>query len=160
MAQYQSILALSLACALALPVQAQQQPGQRCQKINTTDTGTFDQTTFTAQGTTRSGPLKGSFAFTGDPTSIADVLSDIVQLQTSSSYAGTTVFTTSSGTLTANDVGVYEPGMGGRGVQLSRVASGTGTFSDATGYLVFSSSSTDGVHFTSTVTGQICRPTS
>lgn len=178
MFQLKQIGVAILLCAAVGVAQAQSQPNMKCQRINTTETGTFDTNTLTAEGTTRSGPLKGSFTFTGVLDSVTPIVDGVTDLggllpglnlpdvgvlqnatppAASASYRGSSTFTTSRGTLSTLDIGAYEVGPG-RGVQLSRVLSGTGNMQNATGYLYFTSSSTDGTHFTSQVTGQICQP--
>jgi hypothetical protein len=113
---------------LAFPNQAE--AGEKCHKINTTQTATLVPP-FNTEGEVESGILKGSTNFTGDEDSITPI-SGLTSPPFSAdgvvSYTGDLLFTTGKGTLTTRGVGVFELGPFGRGNQFDRVIDGTEEF--------------------------------
>ena len=137
------------------PVEAKGQ----CHKINTTLTSVADLAAFTTEGVIKSGFLKGTTQFTGDPVSlslITSVPSPPVEPLTFS-YTGALTITTDKGTLTTRSVGVFEGVPFGLGSQFDRVVGGTGIFEGAKGNLFYNFEADDmGQAFVSAVSGEIC----
>jgi len=109
----------------------------QCHKINTMQAVVADFATFTTDGEIRSGLLKGSTKFTGDPLSLSPITgtnSPPVAPPTFS-YTGNLEITTHDGTLTTRSVGVFEAIPLGVGTQFDRVIGGTGLFDGAKGFL-------------------------
>jgi len=130
----------------------------QCHNINTTQTAVADFAHFTTAGEIKSGFLKGTTKFTGDPASLTQITSTpSPPLKPTFSYTGDLLITTPSGTLTTRSVGVFESGPFGRGTQFDRVIAGTGLYSGAEGFLYFNfEGDATGAAFTSTVMGEIC----
>jgi hypothetical protein len=74
------------------------------------------------------------------------------------SYTGDTVISAVGGTLTLRGSGVFERRPFGVGTLFSRVLSGTGAFTNASGSLYLNFSSDDKGNLTGSVTGNICLP--
>ena len=131
----------------------------QCHKINTTQTVVADFTNFTTAGEIKSGFLQGTTAFTGDPTSLAQITaasSPPIEPLTFS-YTGDLQIITSKGVLKTRAVGVFEGIPFGRGTQFDRVTGGTGLYNGATGFLYFSFQADEtGAAFTSSVSGEVC----
>jgi hypothetical protein len=131
----------------------------QCHKINTTITSLADFSTFTTQGEIKSGFLKGTTEFIGDPLSLTliTITPSPPVVPFTSSYTGDLTITTRKGTLTTRGVGIFEPGPFGLGTQFDRVISGTGLFDGADGYLFFNFETDDtGAVFTGSVSGEVC----
>ncbi len=149
---------LCLLFSFALPRQA---VAGQCHKINTELTSVALDA-FNTVGSIRSGLLKGTTKFTGDPASFQPIVSiEAPPDNPSFSYTGDLEIKTKHGSLTTRSVGVLEFIPLGLGTQLDRVitGSGTGRFEGATGFLFFNfqaSPNQDG--FVATVTGVICTP--
>jgi hypothetical protein len=131
----------------------------QCHKINTTQAVMADFATFTTDGEIKSGFLKGTTKFTGDPSSLSTITgtnSPPVEPLTFS-YTGDLEITTHDGTLATRSVGVFEGIPFGVGTQFDRVTGGTGLFNGANGFLffIFEADSTGGV-FVSSVSGEVC----
>jgi hypothetical protein len=128
-----------------------------CETSKATMTTIADFATFTTVGQIR-GNLKGTTQFTGDPASLAEIVSQSSPpLNTIFSYTGDLVITTKDGTLTTRSVGVFESVPSGIGTQFDRVMDGTGAFRGATGFLFFNfQANADLTHFTSTIGGELC----
>jgi hypothetical protein len=143
--------------ALAWPGLAEAK-GQ-CHKINTTMTAVADFSNFTTAGEIKSGFLKGTTKFTGDPAALTQITSAIkppVRPDTFS-YTGDLEITTNHGTLTTRSVGVFESGSLGLGTQFDRVIAGTGVFNGADGFLYFNFVADEaGGTFSSSVSGEVC----
>jgi hypothetical protein len=73
------------------------------------------------------------------------------------SFTDQLTITTKLGTLTDSDVTIFNTAQGLFST-ISPISHGTGIFKQATGTLFISGSSTDGVHFTDKIVGQICFP--
>jgi hypothetical protein len=131
----------------------------RCHKIHATQTAVADFTEFTTAGEIKSGLLKGTTKFTGDPASLTQITSSVFPLveTLTSSYTGELEITTRKGTLTTRSVGVFEGVPFGVGVQFDRVIGGTGVFEGADGVLFFRfEADHTGGAFTSSVSGEVC----
>jgi hypothetical protein len=128
-----------------------------CKTIKATMTTVADLAAFTTVGQIR-GNLKGTTQFTGDPASLAQMVSQSSPpLNTTFSYTGDLVITTKDGTLTTRSVGVFESVPLGIGTQFDRVMDGTGAFRGATGFLFFHfQANADLTQFTSTIAGELC----
>jgi hypothetical protein len=130
-----------------------------CHTIQTTQTAVADFEAFTTAGEIKSGLLKGTTTFTGDPASLTQITSAVfppVEPLTSS-YTGELEITTRKGTLTTRSVGVFEGVPFGVGVQFDRVIKGTGMFEGASGVLFFRfEADHTGGAFTSSVNGEVC----
>ena len=139
-------------------------PGQveakgQCHKINTTITSVANFTDFTTVGEVKSGFLKGTSMFAGDPASLTPITSaSSPPLEPNTfSYTGDLTITTKDGTLTTRGVGLFEAVPFGIGTQFDHVIGGTGLFEGASGILLFSFEADEtGAAFTSAMTGEIC----
>jgi len=131
----------------------------QCHQINTTQTTVADFANFTTTGEIKSGFLKGTTEFTGDPSALIQISgtsSPPVEPQTFS-YTGDLEITTAKGTLTTRSVGVFEGVPFGRGSQFDRVIASAGLYEGAEGFLYFNFVADDtGGAFTSTVSGEVC----
>jgi hypothetical protein len=131
----------------------------QCHKINTTMTSVADFSNFTTAGEIKSGFLKGTTKFTGDPDALTPITSATkppVKPETFS-YIGDLEITTNKGILTTRGVGVFEAVPFGRGTQFDRVIAGTGVFAGANGFLQFNFVADDtGGAFSSSVSGEVC----
>lgn len=140
---------LFIIVGILLAAPAQVEADGQCHKINTTLTSQADLATFTTEGEIKSGFLKGTTRFVGEPAGTVG--------ESSLSYTGTFEITTARGVLTTESVGVFETIPGGLGVQYDRVVAGTGIFAGAEGYLFFNFTANEtGDVFDSMVTGEIC----
>jgi hypothetical protein len=121
-------------------------------------TSVLDPENFTTAGEVKSGVLKGTTHFAGDPEAVTPIESeDSPPLNPTVSYTGDLVFTTNKGSLTTRSVGVFELGPFGRGAQFDRVIAGTGGFAGASGFLYFTFLTDEtGSAFSSTITGEVC----
>jgi hypothetical protein len=129
----------------------------KCETIKATMTTIANLATFTTVGQIH-GTLKGTTQFTGDPASLAEIVSQSSPaLNTTFSYTGDLVITTKDGTLITRSVGVFESVPFGIGTQFDRVMDGTGAFLGATGFLFFNfQANADLTHFMSTIAGELC----
>jgi hypothetical protein len=148
-----------VATGLMLIAPDQTEAQGQCHKINTTLTSVANFSDFTTVGEIKSGPLKGTTKFTGDPASLTPIIGPSlppVEPRTFS-YTGNLEITTDQGTLTTRGVGVFEGVPFGIGTQFDRVIGGTDRFAGATGvlYSTFAADATGGA-FTSAVSGEIC----
>jgi hypothetical protein len=131
----------------------------QCHNINAAMTSVADFTNFTTAGEIKSGFLKGTTKFTGDPAAVTQITSAVKPPVTPEtfSYTGDLEITTKKGILTTRSVGVFEAAPFGRGAQFDRVIAGTGVFAGATGFLHFDFVADEtGGAFSSSVTGQVC----
>jgi hypothetical protein len=128
-----------------------------CKTIKATMATIADLAAFTTVGQIR-GNLKGTTQFTGDPASLAPIMSTpSPPLNPTFSYTGDLVITTKDGTLTTRSVGIFESVSFGVGTQFDRVVDGTGTFQGVTGFLFFNfRANADLTRFTSTIAGELC----
>jgi hypothetical protein len=139
-------------------------PGQaeakgQCHQINTTHTSVADFENFTTEGEVKSGFLKGTTHFTGDPASLIPITSmpsPPVEPLTFS-YTGDLQIMTDKGILKTRGVGVFEGVPFGIGTQFDRVIGGTDLFDGAEGFLYYTFVADEtGAAFTSAVSGEIC----
>lgn len=128
-----------------------------CEEIEATIRSTADFDNFTTAGVIE-GDLDGTTMLTGDVSSIAVVDGGTLSpLRPTLSYTAELEITTEDGVLTTRTVGVFEQGPNGVGTQFENIVSGTGEFSDASGYLFLNFTADEtGANFTSAVTGVIC----
>lgn len=128
-----------------------------CEEIWVKIASEVDFATFTAQGMV-SGDLEGSIAFVGDTSSPTPILASFLPpLREAVSFTGDLTLVTEDGSITTRNVGVFEPGPFGVGVEFGRVISGSGKYSGATGIFFFAVESDEtGSHFSETGQGTIC----
>lgn len=110
---------------------------------------------------TRNGLLGGTTWFVGEglgggAVGEPSVVTPPVEADTTWTYAGTLVITTDDGTLTLEDVGVYDT-VGRPYSEFQRVVDGTGVFEGATGTLFsYGWAKEDGSGFRGRLRGKIC----
>ena len=102
--------------------------------------------------------LRGTTYFKGEDSALFPA-----SAPTFRSYVGNFEYTTPTGTLTMREMGLSEPSAnttadGGVVNAIQRIASGSGEFAGATGYLFVSGFNRSG-QVTTTVHGEICTPT-
>lgn len=137
--------------ALALPTHWAVAGGNACLDVAAVQNVTVTSPTTTTGTITHGGILNGTTAdeFTSALTATPD--------PDTFSFTDQLVITARGGTLTDSDVTIFNTTLGVFST-ISPVGTGTGIFKGATGTLFISGSSTDGVHFTDKIIGQICLP--
>ena len=112
---------------------------------------------------TKSKLIGGTTFFTGDAlgggaVGEESIVSPPVEADTTWTYAGTFVVTTDEGTLTLQDVGVYDT-TGRPFAEFQRIVAGTGLFEDASGVLFsYGWAKEDGSGVRGRLRGKICWP--
>jgi len=133
--------------------------GKGCEDIEIALQTIVDFNTFTAVGTV-SGDLKGTVEFVGDVTSVAPVTGQLLPpTRDAISFTGEVTFFTKHGSITTRNVGVFQPGPFGVGVEFGTVIAGTGKYAEATGIISFAVASDEtGTRFSENGRGTICTP--
>jgi hypothetical protein len=108
-------------------------------------------------GLCTAGVIEGDHLLSGTTSFIADALAPaaglLTEVPTTLSYSGLLTITTSEGTLTTRDTGIFDTAAG---LFASRdiIVSGTGIFAGATGHLFFAGTGT--TTFDAPITGEVC----
>lgn len=133
----------------------------RCRTVRFILHTKVDFASFTATGTATGG-LHGTVRFVGDATSVRPVEGEVLpSTRPALSYTGELTLRTPTGSLTTRNVGVFEPGPFGSGVEFGTIIGGTGRFADSEGVLSFAvSGDAGGMKFVEFGFGRICRPVS
>ena len=140
-----------LGLATILPAGQAMAGGNVCFDVLANQNVTVTSPTTTTGTITQGGILNGTTAdeFTSALTATPD--------PNTFSFTDQLTITTKRGTITDSDVTIFNTAQGLFST-ISPISHGTGIFKGTTGTLFISGSSTDGVHFTDQIVGQICFP--
>jgi hypothetical protein len=129
----------------------------KCKEVRIELKTTVDFTNFTATGIV-SGSLNGTVVFAGDPTSVAPITAEFMPpIRDAIAFTGELTMFTDDGSLTTRNVGVFEPGPSGVGVEFGTVIGGTGDYAGASGKIFFAVQGDDtGNNFSEVGLGIIC----